>query len=278
MSAAVIIPAHNEASVIERSLTSLRSGLDPSVAVVVVCNGCADSTAEIARGVSDDVAVLETDVASKTAALNLGTELVASGPRLFLDADVTLDGEAASLLLDAVVTGAALVAEPNASFDTGESSLAVRWFYDVWVGLHGQAPGDVGGGAIALSVEAQGRVGKLPDVIADDAYIRSHFAASDIALVGAVTVVRTPRTARDLVRIKARSRVGNLELRSRYPDLWSGKRTSGRSLGTKARRLPVRLWLRLPAYVAIQSMARLRARRMMRSGSLTWERDHGSRS
>jgi len=278
MSAAVIIPAHNEASVIERSLTSLRSGLDPSVAIVVVCNGCDDSTAEIARGVSDDVAVLETDVASKTAALNLGTGMVAPGPRLFLDADVTLDGGAAAMLLDAVVPDAALVAEPIASFDTGGSSLPVRWFYDVWVGLHGKAPGDVGGGAIALSLDAQEQIGALPDVIADDAYIRSHFSVSDIVLVGAVTVVRTPRRTSDLVRIKARSRVGNLELQSRYPDLWSGKRASGRSLGAKARQLPARLWLRLPLYAVIQSMARLRARRMMRSGSIAWERDHGSRS
>ncbi len=46
--ASVIVPAHNEASVIRRCLDSLngQAGLDT---LIVACNGCTDNTAEIVR-------------------------------------------------------------------------------------------------------------------------------------------------------------------------------------------------------------------------------------
>jgi cellulose synthase/poly-beta-1,6-N-acetylglucosamine synthase-like glycosyltransferase len=48
---AVIIPAHNEAGVIERTLGRLAPlAGDRQVEVIVACNGCTDDTAELARG------------------------------------------------------------------------------------------------------------------------------------------------------------------------------------------------------------------------------------
>src|SRR5262245_58336894 len=48
--ASVVIPAHNEARVIERGLSSLLEGARPGeLEIVVVCNGCTDDTAARAR-------------------------------------------------------------------------------------------------------------------------------------------------------------------------------------------------------------------------------------
>src|SRR6478735_2382051 len=48
----VVIPAHNEAQVIEPNLRALLAGVEPGAfEVVVVCNGCTDATADIARRV-----------------------------------------------------------------------------------------------------------------------------------------------------------------------------------------------------------------------------------
>ena len=75
----VIIPAHNEGSVIARTLQAMTDGAEPGeLDVIVVCNGCSDNTSAVARRFGAPVRVVETDVASKTHALNLGDETVES--------------------------------------------------------------------------------------------------------------------------------------------------------------------------------------------------------
>src|SRR4051794_31851306 len=72
----VVIPAHDEESVIGRCLAAWSGELEPGEAeVVVVANGCSDGTAEAARDFG--VRVLELPAASKSAALNAGDGAVA---------------------------------------------------------------------------------------------------------------------------------------------------------------------------------------------------------
>src|SRR5512142_1556560 len=95
----VIVPAHDEAVVLPRLLARLcgpgpaprQPDADrPPVRIVVVCNGCTDATAAIAR-TYPDVLVLETPVASKREALRRGDERAGDDfPRIYLDADVEL--------------------------------------------------------------------------------------------------------------------------------------------------------------------------------------------
>ena len=119
----------------------------------------------------------------------------------------------------------------------------------------------------------------MPDVIADDAYVRAHFGRGEIVdVVGAETLVRAPRMLADLVKIKSRSRLGVLEVRRRYPSLWSGKQATTESLAHKASRLPPKLWPLVPLYVAVQTMIRLRSRRLaLDLDSYRWQRDESSR-
>ena len=68
----VVVPAHNESGSIGRCLDSMTEGLaENDLQIVVVCNGCNDDTAEIARRFGPPVEVVEIPVASKIAALRL---------------------------------------------------------------------------------------------------------------------------------------------------------------------------------------------------------------
>ena len=87
----IVIPAHNEETTIGRCLSRLLGeGSSESLRVVVACNGCSDRTAEFARQFGDRVTVIETDVASKVYAMNLGDEASQGFPRFYMDADVVL--------------------------------------------------------------------------------------------------------------------------------------------------------------------------------------------
>jgi predicted RNA-binding Zn ribbon-like protein len=274
--ATVIVPAYNEQAVIAQTLEELLRGLDSDrVQVVVVCNGCTDKTADRARQFSPPVEVLEIETQSKTAAINAGERVSRGFPHIIQDADVVVSGRAMAAVIGALQAPGALVAEPRPVLRTSESSYPVRAFYRVWVALHGGEPGDVGSGVYGLSEEGRRRFGEFPELIADDAYARAHFASEEIIDVEeARSLVLAPRSVRDLVRIKTRSRLGQRELATVHAELWQRKQASSVSLSTKAARLPAQAWVEVPLYLALQFWIRLRAaEKFRRFESYEWERD-----
>lgn len=279
MPGAVLIPAHDEERVLSESLAALLDGLPADVEVIVVCNGCRDGTAAVARAFAPLVRVLEIEEASKVAAIVAAEAARPAFPRIYLDADVRLAGVDARRLFRALEEGAP-AAEGVPEFDLRGSGAPVRAFYAVWLALHGAEPGDVGGGLYALSRAGRERFGEFPRVLSDDGFVRAHFASGEIrALHDVRTRVRAPRRIRDLVRIKARSRLGILELEARFPELWARKAGTTSPLRAKLARLPVRLWPLLPVYLGVQLAARRRARRFARDlDAYRWERDESSRS
>ena len=79
----VIIPAHDEAAVIARCLSSLFSEIDPAqLEVVVVCNGCSDGTPDVVTASGFPVRVVEIPEASKMKALTAGDAAARSFPRV----------------------------------------------------------------------------------------------------------------------------------------------------------------------------------------------------
>jgi len=91
--ATVIIPAHNEASVIEDCLDSIvnQQGIDH---IIVPCNGCTDNTVDIVTNKYPSVVCLDIATPSKTNALNVAEEkakeLGISFPIFYIDADTRL--------------------------------------------------------------------------------------------------------------------------------------------------------------------------------------------
>ena len=62
----IVVPARNEGLVIARTLRAMTTGAAPGeIDVIVVCNGCTDDTADIARSFGPPVRVIETEVGSK---------------------------------------------------------------------------------------------------------------------------------------------------------------------------------------------------------------------
>ena len=279
MPGAVIIPAHDEESVLPRTLRALLSGLPQDVQVLVVPNGCQDRTAEVAGGFAPRVEVVEIDEASKTAALNAGDAAAQGYPRVYLDADIELSGTELNLVMAALAGEGALAAEPLARIDSEGSSAGVRAYYRVWLALHGRQPGDVGCGLYALSEAGRARFGAFPAIISDDGYVRAHFAPGEIQHVQAAeSVVRAPRTLRALLDIKTRSRLGALQLERSFPELWARKRCSAASLSTKIRSAPAGVWPLLPLYFLVQALVRRRARRLAEDlEGYRWQRDESSR-
>lgn len=273
----VVVPAHNEAAVLDSTLRRLCGpSSSPDLEIVVVCNGCTDDTAEIARRTAGgEAVVLETPVASKAAALNLGDDAVAAFPRLYLDADISLDAEGARRLARALGPGV-LAAAPARTLDTSLAPWPVRSYLRLWADLPSVRSSLAGRGAIILSAEGRRRFGRFPELVADDRFVDSRFSPAEVRIVPEVTaVVAAPRTVGDLLARKTRVFLGNRQLEAgeapqRRPALRLGW------VGVVARS-PARL-LDLPAFLLLSLVADVRARRRYRRGDYSWDRDESTRA
>ncbi|HEX2973907.1 MAG TPA: glycosyltransferase family A protein [Tepidisphaeraceae bacterium] len=275
----IIIPAHNEAAVIGRCLSSLLDGSQPGeLELIIVCNGCTDNTAAIARGFGEAVRVIETDIPSKVNALNLGDRAASHFPRLYVDADVGLTLDSVRRIVSELENGGFLAAAPQIRLDLDGCSWAVRAFYEIDGRLPSHREGIGGSGVYAMSAEGRARFGEFPKVTADDAFVRRHFRPEErITVPGTWSCVKPPKALRGLIKIKTRSHLGNYEIEERYPHLTANRGTSNRP-ALLALALKPWFWPCLAVYGYVKAMARLRAIWQLRvMGGAKWERDETSR-
>lgn len=269
---AVIIPAHDEAAVIARTLDSLRLLSEGSgVEVIVVCNGCSDDTADLARRF-DGVRVEETAIPSKTAAMNLGDETATGWPRLYLDADIEIDPEAVLAVFDVLGEPGVLGARARYVYDATGASLPVRSYYRARSRIPGPPLRLWGAGGYATNEEGHRRFGRFPEVTADDSWFDEQFGDEEKRVVATVPMrVRTPRDLRGLLAVLTRQRRGYLEL-----GLVSAASSRGPALLGSIR--GVRGAVDAGWYVALTFISRRRAGIALRKGRRRWERDASSRT
>ncbi|HZZ43826.1 MAG TPA: glycosyltransferase [Tepidisphaeraceae bacterium] len=279
----VIIPAHNESNVITRGLRALTDGANPGdLEIIVVANGCQDDTAEKVRAFGHpDVRVIETNIGSKTNALNLGDQAATGFPRLYLDADVVLSLDSAREISRVLAQGDVLAAAPAVEtiYPSG-TTWAVRAYYAFWMALPYIQEGMMAAGIYAVSRNGRARFDRFPDVIADDGYFRLLFPPAErVEVRTARSVVSAPAKLWDLVLIKTRSRLGFYQLRMRFPELFSQEAQTkeyGKALMAVLRR--PRLWLCAAPYLWVNIVSRYRARRQaLTLTGYIWERDNSSR-
>lgn len=274
--ASIVIAAHNEATVLGRTLDALLAdAVEPPDEIIVVANGCNDDTAAVAR--SRGVQVLEVPGAGKAAALNAGDAVATAFPRIYLDADIEVPGGAVQALTDSLRSTGALAAVPARRLVVAGRPWPVRAYSAVQRRLPVFDQGLFGRGLIALSAEGRARFGTFPLVVADDLFLDSLFSATERIAVHSVEVaVDAPPTTRALFRRLVRVRRGNAALRSsadpalhvRPADRWSWLRDV---VAHDARLLPAGI-----VYGALSAAAAITARRGPRS-SLAWGRDESTR-
>lgn len=277
--ASVVIPAHDEAASIGRTLRALRTGLGPhELDVVVVCNGCSDDTAEVARRADPRARVLEIAQPSKNEAVRVGNAATDVFPRVHLDADIELEGSAVLALLAPLDDAGVLATAPQRLLSRAGCSRWVRWYYDVWEALPQVQSGLFGRGVVVLSREGQARLEKQAETMNDDLAMSEAFGATERRVVDdAVAVVRPARTVPALVRRRIRVATGNTQaarLGVRHP---SSRTTVGTLVGLAVAHPG--LALRMPVFLGVYVVAALGARRAVRAGDFqTWQRDESSRT
>ncbi len=274
----VVIPARNESPVIARTLRAMTTGALPGeIEVVVVCNGCTDDTAAVARAFGPPVRVIETEVGSKTNALNLGDQAASCFPRIYADADVVVTIGTIRALASRLERGDVLAVAPRAKINLDNCSWCVRLYYEIRSRLPSAREGIGGSGVYAVSEAGRGRFGEFPDVVADDGYVRVQFASCERdTLSAAQSVVYAPRTIKDLILIRTRAYYGSYELARRYPNLWLNRGQTNHMTLLSLATSPS-LWLSLIVYFSVNIIARDAARTRFKNADFLWERDNTSR-
>ena len=280
--ASVVIPAHNEQSVITRCLQSLADqDVSRSLQIVVAANGCTDETVERARAFSglSNLTVLDLSEPSKSGALNAGDGAATVFPRIYLDADITLAPGAVRAMIDALDVSQPRIAAPGIRFDLSRSSLPVREFFTIFTELPYVKSGLVGLGVYGMSEAGRNRFEEFPAIIADDLFAQRVFKPSERVIVNSEFVVCAPRDISNLVKVRTRVARGNAELstvRDHPPesDFDPSTRGTAGALISLIKQRPV-LFPAAVCYLGVTVMARVNARRTASAG--TWDRDTSTR-
>jgi glycosyltransferase involved in cell wall biosynthesis len=274
----IVVPAHNESSVIARTLKPWVDGPgSEDLSVVVVCNGCTDDTASNARRFGPTVHVVESEIASKTHALNLGDRTSSIFPRIYVDADILITLDAIRALARRLEQGDVLAVAPTPDMDLTGCSRLVRLYFSVRSRLPSAAQGFGGSGVYALSEAGRRRFAQFPDVIADDTFVRLQFKPEErVTLASARSNVFPARTIRQLIGVRTRAYTGTFELARRFPELGTNMgETNNRTLIRLLKE--ARLWPGLAIYCYVNIIARCRAVVRSRVGAAVWQRDDTSR-
>jgi glycosyltransferase involved in cell wall biosynthesis len=274
----IVVPAHNESSVLARTLSQwVTNPTNDEIGVVVVCNGCTDDTANVARRFAPTVRVVELETASKTLALNLGDQLSIGFPRIYVDADVVITADAIRLLSRRLDQGDLLAVAPRADIDLTGCSWLVRKYYGIRALLPSSHEGIGGSGVYALSEAGRGRFGQFPDVTADDTYVRLLFRPEERSTLTSVrSTVFPPRSIGQLVRVRSRAYAGTVEIATRFPELRANRAATNNQALIRLFASP-RVWAGLLVYCAVNILARFRAVLSTRAGGSSWQRDKTSR-
>lgn len=262
----VILPAHDEAGYIDVCLSALWSsdtaGLSPEV--LVVANGCSDTTAETARSHAEraraagwELQVIETPRAGKPHALTLGDHAARGAVRVYLDADVVVGPALVRALAHALDTAAPGHASGHPSLAPAASPLS-RAYGRIWSCLPFFRSGTAGFGVFALNRAGRARWGDWPEVISDDTFARLNFAPHERIAVPETYSWPLVEGFRRLVRVRRRQNRGVAEIAQRYPQL-VGNAADPPPGAARVMRLALRDPVGMAVYLAVSLAVKLPA-------------------
>jgi glycosyltransferase involved in cell wall biosynthesis len=270
----VIIPAYNEEKIISRCLESLGSGLTRDFQIIVVCNGCTDKTAEVVESSFPNIHLLSLLKGSKSLAIRSAESKKPGFPRIYLDADILLNVEGIKELISiAMGQKAQHLIIPKSHINYNESHHLVKQYYDAWYSTDFVQRLGFGAGTYVLSERARNRFGEWPELIADDGFLRTRFSIDEIDIVEHVCEeVQAPKTLRQLIQIKTRSKLGNKQLKN-YLNT-AKKERNGKNFKTiKLSLFDIVSW----NYFVVNSLASISAWWRYQLGDYSWLRDKSTR-
>lgn len=216
----IIVPAHNEATRGFRVLATLvEAAAQLHARVIVVCNGCDDDTAAVARR-AKGVEVLELSLASKAAALNAGDELAGDVfPRLYLDADVRISIAALGAIADSLRVIEPVIAGPTRTYLLESAPWLVRRYYaalaEIPFLVRLSADLMVGRGLYGVNAAGRSKFDHFPSMTADDGFIDRLFEPDEKHVVQSADAgIPVPTSMEDFFRAKVRAAAGTKELTS----------------------------------------------------------------
>lgn len=276
----IIIPAYNESVLVRDTLTALFDDCSLiNVEVLVVCNGCEDNTAHVVREFfhsnkskiqGTKLNVLELEKASKTNAINYGIKQTSGKVKVLLDADIIISGQAIIGLVSELKERELLAISPKVFFSFENSSFLVRQYYQVAqksiYNTHHRLSN-----VIALAESGIMRLYPLPEVIADDEYIRRQFGIDELAVSSNCSFkFICAKNLMNLIQVLTRVERGNLQLKT-----FSDKSNINQlKKGFNQARV-----FSLPFFVVIKLIAKTRAKLQFNKGRIyQWERDESNRN
>jgi glycosyltransferase involved in cell wall biosynthesis len=278
--ASIVIPAHNEASVISQCLSVFAHDVHNEWEVIVVCNGCSDDTANVARKALPNATVIEITTASKAAALNAGDATATTFPRIYLDADVQVSETALRATVNVLQGGSALVAAPRPYFETTRSPYFIRAFYRAWERSDFLKDGVIGNGMYAISASGRKRFGEFPNLFGDDFLVYSLFRTGErVTLTDYQFVIHPPRSFAGLLNVRTRVYYGNAQFEAANIGVEKVDDSTASALGLLKRSRSLRTFAEAMIYLTMNALAKARAvARLKRNRSVKWDRDATSRS
>lgn len=271
----VIIPAYNEEKCIERTLSELTNFSSLEVEVIVLPNGCVDNTAEFVRAKFPSFKVVELDTGSKILAINKGLEIAQFEHVLVQDADVIISTESISSILRFIKSEQYLFASPKTKI-VQDGSLLTNMYYSFLKLTPAYRVGMVNSGAYLISPKARAMLGKFPQVIADDGYVKGTLGSANLTTVpSCYSVVMSPRTIWSLIKIKTRSKLGNMELKKKF----TSPTTGGNSFSSLFKiAIKEKALFKFLVYATVISIATFRAKLQIKKlKTIKWERDESTR-
>jgi len=133
-SAVIVVPAHDEASILRDRLTALKAAAEGRARILLVADNCADATADIGRRLGIEVIERnDPERRGKGFALDFAREHLMREPPetvpevvIVIDADCTTDGESLTRLIDRCIASGNPCQAKNIQVPAADSSPAVQ--------------------------------------------------------------------------------------------------------------------------------------------------------
>jgi len=269
----IIIAAYNEENNIAKLLNALGSGKSESFQILVVCNGCTDNTENIVNQDFPAVILEVSKIASKSLAIRHAESLNPGYPRLYLDADISINAEQAEILFQSIDQDKKALFVPSSKTDTQLSDFFVKKYYEAWYSTDFVKQQGFGCGCYLLNEASRQEFELWPELVSDDGFLREIY--SEIIIINKVCVtVSAPKTLRSLLKIKTRSKYGNMELKKFI--------SNDKNIQKIIKKRPQSTLLSASLhqsliYYFVNTYAKLAAHWNILTGSFKWHRDNSNR-